>query len=677
MTAETILFIGIAGIFSLAVSVFMYGYKTKYKGMLRWVFGVLRFVTLFSVLLLLINPKFKTETYTVEKPKLPILIDNSASVVALNQKENVEALLKQLQENPDLNDRFDLSFFSFGNDFRGLDSLSFSEKNTNISKALASINELFKNETAPTVLISDGNQTLGADYAFSSATFKNQIFPIVLGDTTKHTDLAIEQLNTNRYAFLKNQFPIETILVYNGTGSANSQFIVKQGASVVYRKPVSFSETNNTQTISFTLPATSVGLQKYTAQLVALQDEKNTSNNVKQFAVEVIDQATNVLIVSSIVHPDVGALKKAIASNEQRTVLIKKPSEAAALLNDYQLVLLYQPDRSFSTVYSEIEKLKKNTFVITGLETDWNFLNNIQKNYSKEITNQTEDVSGILNVNYGTFAVDDLAFEAMRPLKTLFGALEITVPHEVLLEQSVDGFSSETPMLATMELNGVRNAIWDGEGLWKWRAQSFLNDNSFETFDNFTGKLVQYLASNKRRSRLEVSNETFYYNNNPIKISAQYFDQNFVFDSRASLSINVTNSETKERITFPLLLKNNFYEVDLNSLNAGSYLFTVSVNDQTVARSGSFTILDFNVEQQFLNADVAKLQYIANTSNGATYFVSQVDQLMSDLTKDNRYQQIQKSEQKVIPLIDWKYLLAIIVLSLTAEWFMRKYNGLI
>lgn len=677
MTAETILFIGIAGIFSLAVSVFMYGYKTKYKGMLRWVFGVLRFVTLFSVLLLLINPKFKTETYTVEKPKLPILIDNSASVVALNQKENVEALLKQLQENPDLNDRFDLSFFSFGNDFRGLDSLSFSEKNTNISKALASINELFKNETAPTVLISDGNQTLGADYAFSSATFKNQIFPIVLGDTTKHTDLAIEQLNTNRYAFLKNQFPIETILVYNGTGSANSQFIVKQGASVVYRKPVSFSETNNTQTISFTLPATSVGLQKYTAQLVALQDEKNTSNNVKQFAVEVIDQATNVLIVSSIVHPDVGALKKAIASNEQRTVLIKKPSEAVALLNDYQLVLLYQPDRSFSTVYSEIEKLKKNTFVITGLETDWNFLNNIQKNYSKEITNQTEDVSGILNVNYGTFAVDDLAFEAMRPLKTLFGALEITVPHEVLLEQSVDGFSSETPMLATMELNGVRNAIWDGEGLWKWRAQSFLNDNSFETFDNFTGKLVQYLASNKRRSRLEVSNETFYYNNNPIKISAQYFDQNFVFDSRASLSINVTNSETKERITFPLLLKNNFYEVDLNSLNAGSYLFTVSVNDQTVARSGSFTILDFNVEQQFLNADVAKLQYIANTSNGATYFVSQVDQLMSDLTKDNRYQQIQKSEQKVIPLIDWKYLLAIIVLSLTAEWFMRKYNGLI
>ena len=81
-------------------------------------------------------------------------------------------------------------------------------------------------------------------------------------------------------------------------------------------------------------------------------------------------------------------------------------------------------------------------------------------------------------------------------------------------------------MLATMELNGKRDAIWDGEGFWKWRAQSYLQTENFQEFDGFIGKMVQYLASNKRRSRLEVDNETFYYNNNPIKVSAQYFDKN-------------------------------------------------------------------------------------------------------------------------------------------------------
>ena len=91
-----------------------------------------------------------------------------------------------------------------------------------------------------------------------------------------------------------------------------------------------------------------------------------------------------------------------------------------------------------------------------------------------------------------------------------------------------------------------------------------METNSFEDFDNFIGKLVQYLASNERRSRLEVNSETFYYNNNSIKISAQYFDKNYVFDSRISLFIKVFNIETKSSTEFPMLLKNNFFEVDLN-----------------------------------------------------------------------------------------------------------------
>src|SRR5690606_39446320 len=125
------------------------------------------------------------------------------------------------------------------------------------SKALAATNELFKNQTAPTILISDGNQTLGNDYEFSSATFKNPIYPVILGDSIKYTDLKIEQLNTNRYAFLKNQFPVEVILTDSGTNAVNSEFVVTQGAATVYRTNVSFSENETSKTLSFTLNASS------------------------------------------------------------------------------------------------------------------------------------------------------------------------------------------------------------------------------------------------------------------------------------------------------------------------------------------------------------------------------------------------------------------------------------
>ena len=639
--------------------------------------GVLRFSTLFSILVLIINPKFVSETFTIDKPKLPVVVDNSASVRALNQVENVNSLIKSLKGNQALNDKFDLSFYSFGSNLRDSDSLTFTKKNTNISRALGSVNELFKNQTAPTLLITDGNQTIGSDYEFTSPELTNEVFPIILGDSITYTDIKIELLNTNRYAFLKNQFPVEVLLVYAGESSINSEFIVQQGNSIIYKEKLSFSLNDNTKTISFTIPALDVGLQKYKAQILPLQDEKNTTNNRKQFAVEVIDQATNVLVISEITHPDLGAFKKAITTNDQRRVTFKRPSEAISILNDYQIVLLYQPDRNFRGVYSEIAKLKKNTFVITGLQTDWNFLNNIQENYIKNVNNQSEDVSGSLNPNYGTFAIDDIGFASLKPLKTLFGDLEILAPHDIVLEQYIDGIASESPMLVTMEVDGVRHAIWDGENIWKWRAQCFIDTDSFEDFDDFLGKMIQYLASNKRRSRLEVTNEGYYYNNNSIKVSAQYFDQNFIFDSRASLLITVTNSETKDKIVLPMLLKNNFYDIDLNSLSAGEYQYTVAVSDQTVMRSGNFTILDFDVEEQFLNADVTKLDRLATNTGGKAFFITETSEILSALIKDDSFQLTQKRAQKVVPLIDWKYLLGIIVFLLTSEWLLRKYNGLI
>ena len=293
------------------------------------------------------------------------------------------------------------------------------------------------------------------------------------------------------------------------------------------------------------------------------------------------------------------------------------------------------------------------------------------------MNNQSEDVSGSLNPNYGTFAIDDIGFASLKPLKTLFGDLEILAPHDIVLEQYIDGIASESPMLVTMEVDGVRHAIWDGENIWKWRAQCFIDTDSFEDFDDFLGKMIQYLASNKRRSRLEVTNEGYYYNNNSIKVSAQYFDQNFIFDSRALLLITVTNSETKDKIVLPMLLKNNFYDIDLNSLSAGEYQYTVAVSDQTVMRSGNFTILDFDVEEQFLNADVTKLDKLATNTGGKAFFITETSEILSALIKDDSFQLTQKRAQKVVPLIDWKYLLGLIVFLLTSEWFLRKYNGLI
>lgn len=677
MSTETLLFIIIAGVISLALAIFMYGYKSGHSRKMNRIFGSLRFLTLFTTLLLIINPKFYSETYFIEKPKLPVLIDNSESVAVLEQKENAINFIEKLRSDKDLNEKFDVYFYTFGSDFKSKDSLSFLEKNTNISKALQSTFEIFKNQTAPIILLTDGNHTIGTDYEFEVLHSKHPIFPVILGDSVQHPDLKIEQLNTNRYAFLKNKFPVETILTYSGNEEIQTEFVIREGDKTIHRESVLLSEKSNSKTIHTEITANEIGLKKYTAEILPLENEKNKTNNSKHFAVEVIDQATQVLIVSSIRHPDIGSLIKSITSNEQRKVEVKKPSEALSILDEYQLIILYQPDRHFIPLFPELEKSGKNTWMIAGLQTEWNQVNRLQKNFIKKATSAKDEVQGELNSNYGSFAVEDISFDRFPPLHTRFGTVELMSENQILLKQIVHGIENENPLLVTFEIDGKRHALWDGEGFWRWRASSFIREGNFRKYDDFIGNMVQYLASSKKRSRLEVFSESFYYNSQPIKISAQYFDKNYVFDRRASLLIHLKNKETEEFMEFPLLLRNNYYEVDISNLPAGEYDFTVSVAEENISRSGSLTVLEFNVEQQFLNAAVGKLNRVADQTGGKAFFPNESEDLIQTLLENSTFKNIQKSEQKTIPLIDWRYLLAILAVLLAAEWFIRKYNGLV
>tara|TARA_R110002049_G_scaffold72650_1_gene188027 strand:- start:3288 stop:5321 length:2034 start_codon:yes stop_codon:yes gene_type:complete len=673
----TILFIAIAAVTALLLALFQYLYKSNLKSNLKYLLLALRTISIFGILVLLINPKFESFTYFDEKPTLVVAVDNSESISYLKQDEKAREVVKALSNNSELNNRFDIHTYSFGKSVSTLDSLNFNERQSNLALALKQLGEVYANQTAPIVVLSDGNQTYGSDYSYVSKGIKQSVYPVILGDSTVYSDLSIKQLNVNRYVYLKNKFPVEVIANYSGKDAINTELKIWSGNAVVFRKSLQFNASKTSEIISTALIANSVGVKTYRVELVALENEKNKVNNTKNFGVEVIDQKTNIALVYDRMHPDLGALKKSIESNEQRSVSIFKPKELLNKINDFQLVILYQPNNRFNSILKEIKEQKINTFIISGETTNWNILNESQDYYKQKITNQTENYQPSLNKNYGTFIVENIDFNNFPPLKSEFGTLQISVPHDILLYKSVNGITIEDALLATFEANGTKHAILNGEDIWKWRAQSFINTNSFNNFDEFINKLVQYLSSNKKRKRINIDYKSFYNGNDDVIISAQYFNKNFEFDNSASLSIILKNKDDESVREVPLLLNNGNYTVDLSGINAGLYDFTIKHNVESVAASGSFQILEYNVEQQFLNADITKLEALASNSKGEAYFVNQASALIDNLLNDKRYTTIQKSTKNIVPLVDWKYLLGLIVLSLFIEWFIRKYNGLI
>ena len=675
MTTNTILLILLSVLLAAGLSFYQYFYKVKAQSKVQLLLAFLRFLSVFGLLLLLINPKITRNTYEVQKTPLPIVVDNSASVKDLKSDAVAMEVYKKLSSNSGLQQKFEIQSYRFDSDFELAESFDFKGVQTNVEEVAKNLKSINKNKTYPAIVITDGNQTTGNDYVYSFDA-NSKVYPVVLGDTTRFLDLKINQLNVNKYAFYKNKFPVEVFLNYSGTKSITANFTITQGNSTLTKQSIAFSPLKKSAVINVLLPADKIGLQVFKASLTSTEAEKNTYNNHKNFAVEVIDQKSEIAIIASVNHPDIGALKRSIETNPQRKVTILKPNTANSLQN-YNVLILYQPTSEFKSVFDSNKLAGINTFIITGTNTDYGFLNLQQSVLSFKMSAQREDYSANFSSQFNLFAIDNIGFESLPPLQNAFGTVTANENTNVLLSSSIRNIATGAPLMAFAETKGKRSAFLLGENIWKWRLQSHIDHNSFDDFDRFLDKTIQYLASNNSKKSLVVNHESFYNSGDAIEITAQYFNKNYEFDEKARLSISVTNRKTKQVKNYDLLKGSNSFKVNLDGLAAGQYTFVVQELNSKNKYNSYFEILDFDIEKQFVNPDLNKLTQLAAQTKGATFMPDQIDALIKTLVDDPNYKAIQKEVVKKIPLIDSIFLLVLIALSLACEWFIRKYNGML
>ena len=675
MSTLTILFIVLAAIIAFMMVFFQYYYKENQKSRHHVLLSVLRYFSVFLLLVLFINPKTNIKQFEDIQPRLNILVDNSSSIRYTGQEDQVKSLIEKLKVNKELNEKFAIDYYAFSEQVTKQDSFNFNQRETNILNSLRTIEAINSENIAPMVLISDGNQTQGSSYEFYSS--KQQIYPVIAGDTIRYDDLQISQVNVNRYTTLNNKFPVEVFMLYDGNEPVNKTLTVRQNNNVVFSRTLQFSQDKNSQNIQFHLPASTVGTHNYNISIAQLPNEKNKLNNDHNFSIEVIDEQAKILIISAINHPDVSMLKRTIEMNQQRKVDIKNNLNYNFKFNDYQLVILYQPNNSFNKIFNEILISNTNLFVITGTKTNWQSLNQLQPFFIRNSINKTEDYAAVFNLNYDEFIIEDIGFDEYPPLEDYFGQIQFLVPMKPILFQKIVNYETEDPLLATFSVQNRRGAVLFGENIWKWRMYSKVAKQSFVEFDTFFDQLIQYLSSSKRTNRLEINYKPFEFANSKVLITSQFFDANYNFDKDALIELTITNLDTKASKKLPFTLNNNNFQVSLSDLAPGDYNFKVKVQNQNITRTGSLKVLPYDVEQQFTTANVKDLKGIAESSGGSYFFIDKTNDLMETLLLDKRYTTVQKSTEKTVSLVDWKLLLGLILFLLSLEWFLRKYRGLI
>lgn len=630
-----------------------------------------RFVTIFGIMMLLINPGFIQTELDIIKPKLLLAVDNSESIKYSGSEKIVRQMVKDFESDKELNDRFEMNRFQFGERLSSDTLLSFNESQTYIFKAIEGLNLFSNKHSSPIVLISDGHQTYGKSYAFMSS--KSQVYPIVIGDTLSSADLEINLVNVNAYATLKNKFPVEVYLNYKGDDAIETVFVVEKDKSIVHSEKVNFSQDNKSVQLEFHLPADGIGMQLYDARLIPFEGEDNINNNSYNFGVEVIDEKTKVAVIYEVLHPDLGMIKRSIESNQQREVTLVHIDDVSNIDAAISIFILYQPVNGFGKSFERLAVNDASYFIITGMHTNWRFLNEAQDVFSKEISGVSENYFPVYQSNFKLFHTEDLGFDKFAPLSDAFGSISFNSPYEALLNKSVNGIESEDPLLVAFQEGINRRLVLFGEDIWKWRMNSFIATGSYEKFDQFFNSLIQYLHLSDKKKDMDLIYDPVYHANDLIKIKLKNYDSNLNPDLNSNIILQFKDSTEG----IPFYVKDHLYETQLPVLNQGKYNFDVINKDTNKKKRGSFMVVPYTAEQEKTGADHHSLEQLAQNSKGQVFYQDQFQELKSFLMENPGFRPMEKENTKMISLIDWKWLLGLIVLSLSLEWLIRKYRGLI
>ncbi|HKJ06938.1 MAG TPA: hypothetical protein VJ970_05685, partial [Flavobacteriaceae bacterium] len=122
------------------------------------------------------------------------------------------------------------------------------------------------------------------------------------------------------------------------------------------------------------------------------------------------------------------------------------------------------------------------------------------------------------------------------------------------------------------------------------------------------------------------------------------------------------------------VLKSSFNAV-VSNLPPDVYTYKVTIDNETFTSSGSFKVIPFNIEEQLVNSKTQELEVVSLNSSGQLFLAGEVNELIQQLVKNEKLKSVVTSTYKTKPLIDWYWLLFIIITLLSFEWFLRKYLG--
>ena len=645
--------------------------------------------------LLLVSPLIRSVIYQPQKPLILIAQDNSESVKLFSPAPNKslpagEGLVRAdqaglsalTQLKAQLGDGYEVHEFHFDKSLHNGLSNTLNGKQTDISSALHQLNDRFANQNiGALVLATDGLYNLGADPQYEARNIKTNIYTIALGDTVPRRDLLIGNINYNKTAFLGNDFEVELLAeAYQSQGETMRLSVTEDGRQVLSQN-ISITSAAFKKVINLKLSADKKGVRKYTFNLSPVKNEISVQNNTETIYIEVLDSRQKVLLVYDGPHPDISVIKQAIESNKNFEIKAILTDELAAVkAGDYSLAILYQPAAGSYGKLKQILDSKIPLWFIAGSQADLQGLNNAQK--AVQIMQGRAEVQEAFALPVPAFTAFTLSDSTLNklgklpPLLAPFGSYQAGSSATVLLKQKIGNVLTNYPLLAFADDAGRRTAILTGEGVWRWQFAEYREYGNHHATEELFSQAVQYLTANANRQRFRVypSKNVFDEGEN-VLLNAELYNDALELINTPDVKIDLKNDAGKN-YSFLFTRSGQSYQLNAGALPVGEYSYTATVkNGRVFTASGRITVKQLNLETRQSTANHRLLKVMATQSGGQMLQPSEVGKLADLIRKNENIKTVVYEDKRYNDMIDLKWIFVLLLLLLSAEWFLRKHEG--
>lgn len=654
----------------------------QFKKVLHVSLSLFRFVVVFILGLLLMNPLLNQLQKEIEKPVLVVAQDISSSVLIgedtskfpADWKANLASFIQPLQE------KFDVKQIAFSGEANEGVDLRFNGLESNISSAIEWVDDnYYKSNLGGVVLLSDGINNKGINPLYYKRKEPVPIYTVGMGDTTVQRDALLADGQANAFAYLGNKFQIKVkVKSAKLRGKSASLSLYHNGKQVGDSRSIEFTEDNFWKWEDWIADAVSPGTQRYTFKLSVIEGEVSTVNNTLDIYVEVIDNRQKILLLSSAPHPDIAAIKTVLKTVENYKIETALTSKFDGNLKPYSLIIAHNVSNAERNLF---QKLQDSSVPV------WHILS---RNLSRNLTipgltyrvnnGQTEQYYGQVNERFTAFTFNKEELSLLMkfaPVEAPFAKFKFDNQWDAILYQRIGSVVTETPLFAFRKGKKDKNsAILIGEGLWRLRLKEFDQKGNQDTFDSFIKKVVTYLSVKTDKRKFRVSSPKTLLENEEVKFEAQLFNDAYELVNEPEVKLLVKHEDGDE-FNYVFSPYNESYRLNAGGMRVGKYTFEAETNygKKAYKQSGEFTIKTLSIENWDRVANHQLLKQLSAQTGGKFYEKDKLALLAEVLLKENQMKPLQYTKESYSELIHKKWVFFLLILLFTMEWFLRKRNG--